>query len=570
MRFTAFKVILSSLIFLLVRVSLDAGEALLDAPPRPESVTGGDTDAPPSTAQLFDSMDYYRRPSPTVSEEARPYFEQGLIWVYAFNHDEAIKCFRHAAELDDDCAITWWGIALCEGPNYNDAVMTDERSSAAWNALQKAMERIDNTSPVERSLISALADRYAKPWPEDRADLDRAYAEAMAKVWHEFPSDPDVGTLYADSIMVLNPWKLYTLDQQPIDGTSTILEVLTRVLRMAPNHPGANHLYIHAVEPSNDPAQGLNAAERLKDLVPASGHLLHMPSHIYVQTGRWNDAIIQNEKALRADARYRELSPKQGIQHMYMVHNAHMLAFAAMMSGREREAMRAARQMWSNIPDDALREVGPLFDLWMCSVYDVQKRFGRWDDILAEPSPPSFLPVTLAIWRAHRAIAYAAKKDFAHAEREYLAFQQAVDAVPEDHVAITDPAHSILAVSNDFIAGEIALQKGDWESAAERLEKAADAEDALSYGEPPQWLQPIRHTLGAVYLTSGRYQEAERVYVEDLAKWPENGWSLYGLSRALQLQGKTEEATAVKKRYEKAWARADEMTETSCKCIPKS
>jgi tetratricopeptide (TPR) repeat protein len=255
---------------------------------------------------------------------------------------------------------------------------------------------------------------------------------------------------------------------------------------------------------------------------------------------------------------------------MYMVHNAHMLAYAAMMSGREKEALAAARAMWKNVPDDALREVGPVFDLWMCSVYDVQKRFGRWDAILAEDPPPSFLPVTTAIWRAHRAIAYAAKKDIENALREHAAFRRARATLPEDHMALTDLAHTILEVSDNFIAGEIALQQERWEEAAELLEEGAKIEDSLSYGEPPQWLQPIRHTLGAVYLKSQRYAEAERVYREDLAKWPNNGWSLYGLSRALELRGRKKEANEVKKQYHRAWARADELTETSCKCIPKT
>jgi len=521
-------------------------------------------------AQLFEGMGPHRRPITTKSAEAQRYFDRALTWMYAFNHDEAIRSFKRAAELDDDCAMAWWGVAACEGPNYNDDVMTDERSTAAWDALQKAFARIENTTPVERALIEALSRRYANPWPEDRGELNRAYAEAMAQVWADYPNDVDVGTLYAESIMVRRPWKLYTLDHKPVEGTETARAVLERVLEISPNHPGANHLHIHVTEPSADPGRGLVAARRLDDLVPASGHLLHMPSHTYVRTGRWNDAIVQNEKAMRADAKYRSLSPKQGIQYLYMVHNAHMLAYAAMMSGREREAMAAARAMWANIPDDALREVGPIFDLWMCSVYDVQKRFGRWDDLLAESPPPSFLPVTTAIWRAHRAIAHAAKKDFANARREHEAFRRAVAELPEDHMSLIDSSRAILAVSDLFIAGEIALQQGDWEKAADLLEKAAKTEDELFYGEPPQWLQPVRHTLGAVYLSAGRYADAERAYREDLAEWPKNGWSLFGLSRALELQGKTDEAARVREQYRREWARADEPLETSCKCIPKT
>ncbi|RJP35093.1 MAG: tetratricopeptide repeat protein [Phycisphaerales bacterium] len=532
------------------------------------ATTGGPKQVSHSRGQLFDHMGPYARTVSTGSAEAQRYFEQGLTWYYAFNHDEAIRSFRRAAELDPDCAMAWWGAALSEGPNYNDPVMTEARSAAAWDALQEALARIDRTTPVERALIEALEHRYANPWPQDRASLDRAYSEAMAKVWAAWPNDPDVGTLYAESLMVQMPWKLYTLDFKPAADTPTIVATLERVMALAPQHPGASHLYIHAVEPSDDPYRGLVAAERLNDAVPASGHLLHMPSHIYVKTGRWNEAIVQNEKAMRSDDKYRKLSPEQGIQHMYMVHNAHMLAYAAMMCGREKEAMKAARAMWADLPAEALESLAPYLDLWMASVYDVQKRFGRWDAILTETAPPTCLPITTAVWRAHRAIACAARKDIPGAEREYEAFRQARAAVPEESVFGQDPTHRILEVSERFIAGEIALQQGQWDRAAELLEQAAEVEDTLSYGEPPQWLQPVRHTLGAVYLKSGRYADAERVYREDLAKWPGNGWSLYGLSRALEGQGSIEEARKVKDQFERAWARADERTTTSCKCIP--
>jgi tetratricopeptide (TPR) repeat protein len=522
----------------------------------------------PSRHRLFDKMGSYTRTITTKSTLAQQHFSQGLTWAYAFNHDEAIRSFLKAAHLDPHCAMAWWGIAYCEGPNYNDNIMTEDRSKAAWYALQNALARLDHASPVERALIQALTCRYACPWPEDRAGLEQGYADAMADVWEKFPQDADVGTLYAEAMMLQKPWMLYTVDQKPVEGTERIVAVLEDVLDREPNHPGANHFYIHAVEPSANPGQGLGAARRLTDLVPASGHLLHMPSHIYVKTGFWNDAIVQNRKAMEADARYRSMSPKQGMQHLYMVHNAHMRAYAAMMSGREKEAMAAARAMWENIPEDALREVGPIFDLWMCSVYDVQKRFGRWDDILSENSPPPFLPITHAIWRAHRAIAYAAKKDFDAARSEHQCFRQEMNGLPEGHMAFLDSAKKILEVSDLFIGGEIALQQEKWGAAAELLVEAAKLEDSLSYGEPPQWLQPVRHTLGAVHLKAKRFDDAERVYREDLAKWPKNGWSLYGLSQALKGQGNMDAADKVRQQYELAWALADAPTTTSCKCIP--
>ncbi|MCH8347104.1 MAG: tetratricopeptide repeat protein [Proteobacteria bacterium] len=310
--------------------------------------------------------------------------------------------------------------------------------------------------------------------------------------------------------------------------------------------------------------------ERLSDLVPASGHLLHMPSHIYVKTGRWEKAIIQNEKAMCADKVYRVLSPEQLTQHGYMTHNSHMLAYAAMMSGREEKALAAARDMWENLTEDTLRQLGPRIDRIMCSVYDVQKRFGRWDAILAEPAPPSYMPITTATWRAARAVAYAAKKDFANAENEYDAFKIAKAGISDDTPWARDLAQRVLEVSAHFIGGEIALQKGEWDKAAELLEKAAAVEDTLPYGEPPRWIQPVRHTLGAVYLKSRNYPEAERVYREDLAKWPNNGWSLYGLSRALEQQEKTEEAMEAMEKHHRIWVKADAQIATSCMCIPKT
>ena len=521
-------------------------------------------------AQLFENIGNHKLKITTGSSEAQSYFNQGLTWMFAFNHDEAIRSFKKAAKLDPDCAMAWWGASLAAGPQYNHAIMTEERTATAWEAMQNALERIENTTPLERALIEALKHRNANPEPEDRTQLNEAYAEAMGKIWEAYPDDANVGALYAEAMMVQKPWKLYALDQKPVEGTEKIVEVLERVIEMAPNHPGALHLYIHAIEPSKNPEQGLVAADRLGDLVPASGHLLHMPSHIYVKTGFWEKAIIQSEKAMRADKTYRVLSPVQRVQHFYMTHNTHMLAYAAMMSGREEEAMIAARDMWENVTEDSLRQLGPVIDRVMCSVYDVQKRFGRWDAILAEREPPSDMPVTTATWRASRAVAYAAKKDFANAEREYEAFKSAKASVPEDMPWARDIAQRVLEVSDYFIAGEIALQKGKWDKAAELLGKAAAVEDTLSYGEPPQWLQPVRHTLGAVYLKAGKYKEAERVYREDLAKWRNNGWSLYGLSRALEQQGKTEEAMEAMEEHRRIWATADAPIATSCKCIPKT
>lgn len=525
-----------------------------------------DTDSP--RAQVFDGMGAHIRTMTTDSAEAQEYFGQGIAWMYAFNHDEAIRSFARAAVLDPKSAMPWWGIAICEGPNYNDPVMTEERSAAAWGALQEARARMEGASDLEVALIEALSARYANPWPEDRSHLEQAYAEAMAKVWSAYPDDTDVGTLYAESMMVQRPWMLYSAAGEPEGDTHLIVDVLERAMTLDPGNPGANHLYIHAMEPSQTPGRAIPAANRLRSQVPGAGHLDHMPSHIYIQVGMWDESIRANTAALKADARYRELSPDQGIQHMYMVHNAHMLAYSAMMVGREQEAMDAARLMWTSVPEEVLEGVGAYIDLWMTSVYDVQKRFGRWDAILAEPAPPKYLPITTAVWRAHRAIAFAAKHQFDEAESEYRRFLLAQADMPEESVFGSDPVRRILKVSDLFIAGEIALQKGEWDAAASLLERAVEVEISLAYGEPPQWLQPTRHTLGAVYLAASRYEDAESVYRADLDKWAENGWSLYGLNRALQGQGKWEEAKAVELRFRRAWARADESTSSSCLCLP--
>jgi len=452
--------------------------------------------------------------------------------------------------------------------------MNDERIQICWDAIQKAQARIENTSPVERALIEALSERFEIPYPiEDDAHLDQAYADAMAEVWERFPDDADVGMLYAEALMVRTPWALYDLDREPAEDTPMIEALLERVLELNPNLAGACHLYIHAVELSKSPERGLKVADRLSTLVPLSGHLLHMPSHIYTRTGDWDRAIEQNALAMEADVRYRALSPDQLVQHMYQVHNNHIRAYGAMMTGSEKEALEVSRNMWAQIPPEKLEAVAPEVDAWMCSVYDVFKRFGRWDAMLAEPAPPDFMPFTLATWHAHRAISYAAKKEFDAAKRELRKYRTVRDNINREHLSNTytvKAAEGRLNVIEHFVPGEIALQEGDLDEAILHLELAKIYEDKLGYsGEPPDYLQPIRHTLGAVYLNAGRLDEAEQAYREDLAEFPENGWSLYGLSRVLHAQDRYEEAHKVEERFRKAWVNADEPLATSCKCIPE-
>jgi tetratricopeptide (TPR) repeat protein len=529
------------------------------------SVAGGDSSVP-----LFSGMGDFHRQVTTSSPPVQKHFDQGLVWAYAFNHDEAIRSFHKAAELDPDCPMAWWGIALCNGPHINNPSVPEEREAAAWAALRKAIVAGARATPVERALIHALSKRYANPVPGDRVELDRAYADAMAGVWGDYPKDPDVGTLYAEAMMDLRPWDLWTQDRRAQPGTQRIVAVLEEVLRLDPDHPGANHLYIHAVEPSREPERANAAAERLRDLVPASGHLVHMPSHVYVLTGRWAEAARQNELAIQADKAYRKIAPRQGFYHVYMLHNHHMLAFASMMEGRSETAIRAAREVVESVPADFMKRESALVDPYMGAVYDALKRFGRWDAILKEPAPPSFLPITTAMWRLNRSVAHAAKGEIALAEQERTAFQKAASAVSEDALMAINPASHVLKIAKHFLDGEIAYRRGDIDEAVKELRRAIALEDQLRYMEPPEWMQPVRHTLGAVLLSAGRVAEAETVYREDLADWPENGWSLYGLSRCLSLRGVTSEASKVEKRFQKIWSRADVPIGSSCKCVPKT
>jgi len=521
-------------------------------------------------APLFRGMGTHERRVTTSFPAAQRYFNQGLTWAYAFNHDEAIRSFSAATRHDPHCAMAWWGIALCHGPHINNPVVPPDRAAAAWAALQKAIAHQPSASPVEQALISALAARYADPQPEDRRPLDQAYADAMARVWGEFPDDPDVGTLYAEAMMDLRPWDLWTHAGEPQPGTEKILAVLEKVMSIDPQNPGANHLYVHAVEASPDPARANAAADRLRQLVPASGHLVHMPSHIDVKTGRYRLAAEQNVDAIRADGKYLDISPKQGFYRVYMVHNQHMLAFASMMEGRYAAALAAARAVVKSVPDDYLRENAVFVDPFMAVVYDTHKRFGRWDELLREPAPPSCLLVTTAMWRYSRGLAYAAKGEIALAEQEQAAFRTAVAAVPEDRVLAINPARLVLRIAEHMLNGEIALRRGETDTSVTELRKAVELEDQLLYMEPPEWMQPVRHTLGAVLLSAERYAEAEKVYREDLAEWPDNGWSLYGLSRSLAGQNKSAEAARLATEFGKSWSRADTPIASSCACVPQT
>jgi tetratricopeptide (TPR) repeat protein len=515
----------------------------------------------------FDGLGGLSRKVTTASPEAQRYFDQGLAFMYAFNHDEAIRAFRRAGELDPKCAMAFWGVAIANGPHINNPVVPEDRAKAAWEALKQAQAAAAGASPVERALIGALAARYALPQPEDRKPLEQAYADAMRQVWTAYPKDADVGALFAESLADLRPWDLWMPDGKPQPGTLELVTTLDSVLALDPKHPLANHLTIHALEASPHPEKADRAADTLRDLQPGLGHLVHMPSHIDVRRGRWQQAIDANAKAMEADRRYAARSPRQGFYRLYMAHNHHMLTYGAMMTGQSALALKTIRAMVADIPLEFF-EANPFADGFMAMPLEVMMRFGRWDEILAEPGFPDFVPISRALRHYARAVAHAAKDDVPAALVEQAAFLEARARVPEEAFFGNNTGSEVLDVAESFMRGEILFRSGKVEEGLASLREAAAREDKLRYDEPPDWIQPVRHALGAALLQAGRFTEAEAVFREDLAKLPGNGWGLYGLSRALQLQKKTAEAEAVERQFDDVWKQADLKIKSACLCLP--
>lgn len=528
---------------------------------RPAAASAGSA-APPEDlgAHVF--------PVSTRSPEAHRAFDRGLTLAYGFSHQRAEKEFRRAAELDPSCAMAWWGVALVNGPHINFPVVPPDRAKTAWEALQKARARAPGASGLEQALIDALGKRYADPQPEDRAPLDKAYADAMRGVWRSYAGRADIAVLYAESLMDLRPWDLWTADGRPQPGTAEIVALLERALELDPDHPGANHLYIHTMEASPRPEAALDAADRLLDLVPASSHLVHMPSHIYARLGRWEDAAESNRRAIRVDDARRAVDRAPGFYAMYMAHNRHFLVYTDMMQGRSADAIRAARTMVAEMPKEFLAAYAGVADGFVIFPSEVLMRFGRWGAVLKEPEPAESFPLSRALWRFTRGVAYTALNRLDQAREEQSAFRNAAAKVPEGWTFGNNSAADLLAIASNVLDGELAAKEVRFDDAVKFLEEAVRIQDRLRYDEPPDWVQPVRHTLGAVLLRAGRYAEAEAVYREDLRQYPENGWSLYGLGRALRLQKQDGPAKEAEKRFEKAWDRADFKLEATCLCQP--
>lgn len=511
---------------------------------------------------LHHGLGSYTRKVTADSALAQRYFNQGLAWLHGFNYPAALRSFTEAAKLDPECAMAHWGVALAAGPHLNNMGVSPAMAELAVGELALA-RRARHVSPVERALVDALAQRYPSAPPHHRL-LHPAYADAMRKVWMEYPHDADVGAFFAESLMNLRPLDYWTLDGQPNPGTEEIIATLTSVLRLNPRHPFANHLYIHALEASPHPERADAPAQRLR-LQSGVAHMLHMPSHIDVRRGRWQEAIVANIKAVEADKSYRAFFPDQPMDFLavYAAHNRHMLVYAALMTGQSDLALRSARQIVTDLSPEFLKDNAPIVDSFVALPLEVMMRFGKWDDILAEPdSYPDYLPFTRAFHHAVRGIAFAAKRDPENARKEQAIFAE--------RAAADKARSSILSLMQLTLEGEILVAENKLDDALASLGEALKLEDTLPYDEPPSWMIPLRHVIGATLMKAGRFGEAEQVYREDLRRLPDNGWSLYGLAKSLRRQDKNAlERGAIEARFRKIWAKADSPIDSSCLCQPE-
>lgn len=492
----------------------------------------------------------------TRNEDAQRFMNQGLNLAYAFNHAEARRAFREAARRDPALAMAYWGQALVLGPNIN-ALMEPNEEPGAYDLAKQALALSASATPREQALIKALVTRYSGD-PSHRKANDRAYADAMREVLRRFPEDDDIAILYVESMMDLRPWGYWMPDGSPHEGTLEIVALTEQILARNPRHPGALHLHIHLLEPTLAPARAEKSADTLLTLMPAAGHLVHMPSHIYQRVGRYADAIQSNHLAIAADEDYLTQCRAQGLYPMaYYPHNIHFLWFAAMFDGQGALALDAARKVASKIDDETLGKM-PMLAGFRVVPYWTMVRFGRWEEMLREPPPPANAPFLTGAWHYARGQALVATTRLDDAKQELARLTEILkDPALDQPLFSPNTGRGILGVGVPSLAGEIAAAEGRFDDAIAALSDAVRLEDAHVYTEPAEWAFPSRHLLGAVLLKASRPAEAETVFWEDLRHHPENGWALHGLARALRAQGKDNVAAVVEQRFAKAWARAD-------------
>ena len=503
---------------------------------------------------LFENLGTLHHEITTTSDLAQKFFDQGLRLVYAFNHEEAIAAFTEASRLDPDAPMPYWGVALSLGPNIN-AAMDPKVEPRAVEAVQKATARLSQATARERAYVEALAARYSAKKSVTRKAKDDAYAKAMRQVARDAPDDADAATLAAEAMMVLRPWDYWRADGRPQPGTEEIVAILETALRQHPDHPGACHYYIHAVEASPDPQRALDCAKRLPSLMPGAGHLVHMPAHIYMRLGRYREASERNATAAMVDHEYLSRHPLEGnYASGYYAHNLHFLNASLMMEGRSAEALQVARDLLVKVPADEIAKE-PSLEWYAPTVLLTMARFGQWGDLIRHPPPSKSLRLTTGLWHFSRGLAFAATTRFGSAEGELSNLRKAMKPFARAKTAEGKISRTMLKVAERVLVGEMAARRGQYEAGIQALREALQLEASLPYSEPPFWVQPVRHNLGAVLLLAERPAEAEAVYREDLRLNPENGWALHGLMQSLRAQNK--DATQEEARFHAVWAQAD-------------
>ncbi len=521
---------------------------------------------PEPPAKLFADLGSFHRAITTSSAEAQRYFDQGLLFCYGFNHEEAIRSFGKAAELDPGCAMAYWGMAFAAGPNINNPTMDEAATKAAFDAVSRARMFESSATPLERELIGALSKRYVWPPPKERKQLDEAYAAAVREVWKRHRDDADVGALFAESLMDLRPWDLWTPEGKAQPGTEEIVATLAAVLELVGDHPGGLHYTVHAWEMSPTPEKALPAADRLRARAPGAGHLVHMPSHIDMRVGHYADAVAANEHAIVADLRYVQHAGRLNFFSIYRAHNYHMLSWAAMFEGKSAESIAAARDLVRELPPELVALYPDFVEAYRTIPYHALVRFGRWEEILAEPEPPADHHSTTTFWRYARTMALSALGRVDEAAVERAEFEKAAALVPPRATLSLNPVAALSDLARALMDGELEYRRGRFDRAFALLREAVKRDDGLRYDEPHGWMQPVRHALGALLLEQGRVEEAEAVYRESLKRQRNDGWALHGLAECLERRGLASEADEMRGAFEKAWARADVSLPGSCFC----
>jgi tetratricopeptide (TPR) repeat protein len=553
MRMAAVAFLLSAVTFVPAH-AIGAQSADSHMPAAPESLA-----AWAQGAQLFDGLGTFHRKITTRSSLAQKYFDQGMRFIWAFNHDEATRSFAKAAMIDPECASCFWGVALTLGPNYNMPMMSSPRARVGWEAVRKAEANARRATPVERALIAAVGKRYrgsGEVDPSNSKPLLAAYVQAMSKVAAKYPKDLDVRTMYAEGLMNANPWKLWNADGTPNPGTQQILEALQYVLKHDRTHPGANHYYIHAIEASPHPQRALASAEILNNMMPAAGHLEHMPAHILQRVGRYEDAAEANRKGAAADLAYLKQTSAPDYYPMYLIHNFQFLGSAAGMEGRRAETITALKEARAHIPDQLLFGM-PGLDWSASFIYDAYTKFGMWDELLKEPAPSPQLPGATISYLQSRATALAATGKIEEARNELAKADPLIAAVPTDATQGNNRAKPLYEIGQLKARARVASAEGKRDEAVRLLTEAVSTEDKLAYNEPNDMIFPTRPLLGAELMAARKPAEAEAVYREDLKQHPSNGWAYFGLSQALAAQGKDADSEAAKKEFRRAWLKAD-------------